>query len=95
MASWTRLFLLGDIGQQLDIQGVEKDMAQIRKRQTGKADLDREQSRAIGELQHEVDELQAIVAGLARLLVAQGTLTADQLSAIAKGVESSGPGDAG
>jgi hypothetical protein len=87
MSSWARLFFLGNIGQQFDIQDVENDVEQLRSRAAREAATDREQSAAIAALEREVEELRIVVAELGRLLVAGGTLTAGQLAGIAKGVD--------
>jgi hypothetical protein len=92
MVSWKRLFWLGDIGQQLDIGDIEDDVSQLRSTAKRMAGTDREQNAAIAALEREVDDLRIVVAELARLLAAQGTLTAEQLASIAKAVDGPGSG---
>jgi hypothetical protein len=95
MSSWARLFFLGNIGQQFDIEDVENDVEQLRSRAAREAATDREQSAAIAALEREVGELRIVVAELGRLLVAGGTLTASQLAGIAKGVDGPASGTTG
>jgi hypothetical protein len=89
MSSWRRLFWFGDLGQQLDIMDVESDVDMLRRTAQRHGRNEAEQKAAIADLEREVDDLKVVVAELGRMLVASGTLTADQLERLAKGVDAS------
>ena len=88
--SWTRLLMLGDVGQQLDISDVESDVAGIRARLHSQAQADKSHEEALLVLRREVTDLQLVVGELARLLVASGAVPREQVEAIVRSVDRGG-----
>jgi hypothetical protein len=80
---WGRLLLLGDIGQQLDIQEAAGDIASLKAALQSKAALDRSQDERLAHLQKRVLDLELCVASLLRLLAQKQTLSAEELSRLA------------
>jgi hypothetical protein len=56
MANWTRLFLLGDLGQHLDIDDARDDIERLHRRLHRQAGGERHQDERIAELEADVDE---------------------------------------
>ena len=91
---WGRMMLLGNWGQQMDIDDLEGNIAQLRGELAGlhgwgteNAKVDQKQSDQIGALQRENDELKVCVATLARMLVQKGVLTQEELTRIASALD--------
>jgi hypothetical protein len=85
--SWGRLFLLGNIGQQIDIDDIEADVGRLRGRLHAQTATDQSQDQALLTLRREVTDLKLVVAELARLLVAGGTLPAEAIERLVRGVD--------
>ncbi len=79
---WGRMLLLGNIGQQLDIQDNEQSMAQLRAavQHTGQADADL--ARRLDQLAAENAELKLYLAAVVRLLVSKGHISDPELRRI-------------
>ena len=77
---WGRMFLMGDFGQQLDIQEMSRVIDQQQSR-------DASQDESIASLQRENRELQLAVASLARLLVQKGVVTQAEVQEIGRAME--------
>jgi hypothetical protein len=88
---WGKMLLLGDVGQQMDINGLSDTVDQMRATVAAKRQLDREQSSAIAQLQHENEELKLYLATLIRLLLSKGMLTQQETEAMVRGVEQESP----
>lgn len=77
---WGRMLLLGNVGQQLDIQDTRRAVGQIA------ADLRANRQRAhdvacdLDQLAAENAELKLYLAAIVRLLVAKGAITSVELS---------------
>lgn len=84
---WGRMLLMGNVGQQLDIEDIEDDMARLRARITSQQSTDRTQDEALITLRREVTDLQLVVGELARLLVATGALPAEAVERLVRGVD--------
>jgi hypothetical protein len=76
--SWTRLFLLGDIGQQLDIEDVRHDVERMR----AERDLVDWERRNTKDLADELLELELRHGLLVRLLIAKGVITAQEYATL-------------
>ena len=79
---WGRMFLLGDIGQQIDIEEQRTEMRRLRRkmRAAKRAGESAEALRAqVDELENEVDELRLYIVALVRHLIGKGVLTREQL----------------
>ncbi|MCO4098643.1 MAG: hypothetical protein HEQ38_04395 [Gemmatimonas sp.] len=85
--SWGRMLLLGNVGQQLDIEDIEDDMVRLRARITSQQTTDRSQDAALITLRREVTDLKLVVGELARLLVATGALPAEAVERLVRGVD--------
>jgi hypothetical protein len=85
--SWGRMLLLGNVGQQLDIEDIEDDMVRLRARITSQQTTDRSQDEALITLRREVTDLKLVVGELARLLVATGALPAEAVERLVRGVD--------
>jgi hypothetical protein len=85
--SWARMLLMGNVGQQLDIEDIEDDMVRLRARITSQQSTDRTQDEALITLRREVTDLKLVVGELARLLVATGALPAEAVERLVRGVD--------
>ncbi len=85
--SWGRMLLLGNVGQQFDINDIEDDVAQLRSVLQSRQATDQTQNNQIATLRREVTDLQLVVAELSRLLVSTGTVPADAVERIVRGLE--------
>ena len=85
--SWGRMLLLGNVGQQLDIEDIEDDMVRLRARITSQQTTDRSQDEALITLRREVTDLKLVVGEPARLLVATGALSAEAVERLVRGVD--------
>ena len=84
---WGRMLLLGNIGQQLDIQEAAGDIESLKAALQTKAALDRTQDERLAQLQKRVLDLELCVASLLRLLAQNQTLSGDELSRLARLVD--------
>src|SRR5690349_15168928 len=91
---WVRLMIMGDVGQQADIENIEATAARLRHRLATKRTVDQSQDEALLILRRELTELQLVVGELARLLVAGGAVPAEAVEQIVRGVERSRGADA-
>lgn len=91
---WGRMMLLGNVGQQLDIQdlsnsigAMQESLRQSENELRRKASTDIEQSRSIQALKRENEELKLYLATVVRLLVAKGVLQPQEVDAAVRAVE--------
>ena len=87
---WGRTFLLGDIGNRLDIADTERDVASLRRRLASKSRIDRGQDERLAELESENDQLKLYLASLIRLLVSKGTLSQDEITTFVEIIDADG-----
>lgn len=85
---WGRTFLLGDIGNRLDIEDTEKDISQLKQALAGKQNLDAAQDQAIDQLIYENEQLKLYMGSLLRLLVAKNVVSAEELTAFVDLIDS-------
>lgn len=84
---WGRTLLLGDIGNRLDIEDTEREIARL-SRKIFKASLtDMSQDQKIDTLIKENAELKLYLVSVVRLLAAKGTLSRDALKAMVEAVD--------
>lgn len=93
---WGRTLFLGDIGNRLDIEDTERDIASLRSRLGNQAGKDRAQDVRIVQLELENRELELYLAALVRLLVRKGAVTQGEVEALVQGIDgrSEDPGEA-
>ncbi|MFT3686687.1 MAG: hypothetical protein QM783_17505 [Phycisphaerales bacterium] len=91
---WGRMLLLGNVGQQMDLDDVQADLLNLRRELNGlhgwgtaNAEVDRKQNERIRDLQKANDELRLCVATLARLLVSKGVVSRDELLTLVSAIE--------
>lgn len=84
---WMRTFLLGDVGNRLDIGDVEVDVENLRRYLRRKSTLDQRQSELLAELRRENEVLAVSLCGLLRLLLNKGVLSRAELEAFAQLVD--------
>ena len=84
---WGRTLLLGDIGNRLDIEDTERDIAELQRR-LAKARTERRSLEArVEKLEGENEELELYLASLVRLLVRRGTVTQREVEALVRGID--------
>ncbi len=76
---WGRTFLLGDIGNRLDIADCEDDMQALKRELRGKGMADQAQDAQIAYLQEENETLKLYVAAVTRLLIGKGVVTRQEI----------------
>jgi hypothetical protein len=79
---WGRMLLLGNVGQQLDIQDAEAALAALRREVESASQADASLARRLELLSAENAELKLYLAAVIRLLVAKGTVTEPELRLI-------------
>jgi len=84
---WAQLLLLGNVGQQIDIEDVENDVERLRARIADQQSTNRNQDDAMVTLRREITDLQLVVGELTRLLVAGGVVPAEAVERLVRGVD--------
>lgn len=84
---WGRFLLLGNLGQQLDIQDREREMDSLRARVDEQWSEDMNQNAQIQTLHADVRELKLYCASLLKLLAAKNVATEDELKDLVQLVE--------
>jgi hypothetical protein len=77
-----RTLLLGDIGNRLDIEDSERDIASFRQKLHDKARGDRAQEERPGALEVEDDQVKLYFPSSIRLLVGKGLVSPAELGAL-------------
>ncbi len=84
---WARMLLLGNVGQQIDIEDIEDDVERLRARIADQQSTDRNQNDALVTLRREITDLQLVVGELTRLLVAGGVVPVEAVERLVRGVD--------
>ena len=84
---WGRTFLLGDIGNRLDIADAEKGISILAQRVKRGESVDLGQEQRIAVLEKENEELKLYMASLARILMSKGVLMPGDLEVFVRIVE--------
>lgn len=84
---WGRMLLLGNVGQQLDIGDLNREIGAMRSAVSQNVDVDREQARCLERLAAENRELKLYLATVVRLLVAKGVLSPAEVATAVDAVE--------
>ena len=84
---WGRMMLLGNVGQQLDIQDLENAIGQMQTAVAQTQNLDRTQEQNLEELQRENHELKLYLATLVKMLVAKGVIQQEEVDTAVQAIE--------
>lgn len=77
---WGRMLLLGDLGQQLDIHDMRRNLDDQRS-------VDMSQDEQIRELRQGNQQLKLAVTALSRLLVSKGVLSSEDVAQIGRAID--------
>jgi hypothetical protein len=72
---WGRYFLLGDLGQQLDLQDRQREMENLRGQLDSQFSRDASQDNEIHALRRQFQELQLYMGAVVRLLIQKGLVS--------------------
>lgn len=84
---WGRFLLLGNLGQQLDIQDREREMSDLRSRVDSQWSQDMNQDAQIETLHAEVRELKLYSASLLKLLGSKGIISQSEVAEMVRLVD--------
>lgn len=84
---WGRMLLLGDLGQQLDIQEARADLERLNRQRSTQVGKDREQDEQIDALAGENLDLKLCLIALVHLLVNKGVLKQGEVQAIVSAID--------
>ena len=84
---WGRMFLLGNVGQQLDIGELNSSIGEMQSAFLENQQVDLTQARNIADLQKENRELKLYLATLIRLLVSKGVLHPEEVATTVRAIE--------
>lgn len=77
---WARTFLLGDIGNRLDIGDCEANIKELKIALMQMHQDDQSQDQELNQLRRENDELKLYLAAIVRLLTAKGVLSTGEIN---------------
>ena len=84
---WGRYFLLGNLGQQLDLSDHEAEIEQLR-RQIANRDFSEETSaQRLDWLRQENEELKLYLVSLMRLLISKGVVSREEVGRMVEAVD--------
>ncbi|MFA6962923.1 MAG: hypothetical protein WC205_19375 [Opitutaceae bacterium] len=86
---WGRMFLLGNVGQQLDISDLSHDIGRVIDEINRQEGVDENLKRSFERIARENHELRLYLAATTRLLVAKGLITQQELADMVNAVDSS------
>lgn len=84
---WGRMFLLGNVGQQLDIGDLERAVREMQDEVLSTQRSDVDQDKSIEALRRENRELKLSLATVVRLLVSKGVLKPEEVATIVNAIE--------
>ena len=84
---WGRTLLLGDIGNRLDIEDTERDIARLKQKIAGSFNKDMSQDHRIDMLIAETAELKLYLASVIRLMTAKGLISPEELQGVVEAVD--------
>ena len=84
---WGRMFLLGNVGQQLDIGDLERVVRDMQDEVASTQRSDVDQDKSIALLRRENRELKLCLATVVRLLVSKGVLKPEEVETIVNAIE--------
>jgi hypothetical protein len=83
------MLLLGNIGQQLDIQDTEQALGEIADQLRATGQFDQEVAKRLDRLEAENAELKLYLAAVVRLMVTKGTIAPAELHDIVNAIDQS------
>jgi hypothetical protein len=86
---WGRMLLLGNFGQQMDIQDTQRALHNLAIEAEHAARAGDHAARSVGELTRENAELKLYLTAITRLLVAKGVVTPRELADIVDAIDRS------
>ena len=84
---WGRTLLLGDIGNRLDIEDTEREIADLKREIAGALDKDMSQDEVMRRLVAENAELKLYFVSLIRLLTKKGSISREELQSVVASVD--------
>ncbi|MFZ1935908.1 MAG: hypothetical protein WCB27_23955 [Thermoguttaceae bacterium] len=84
---WGRYFLLGDLGQQLDISDQKAEIDQLRQEMLRSRSAGSGSTDALRRLQAENDELRLYLAAVIRILLSKGVVTQGEMRQIVDAID--------
>lgn len=84
---WGRMMLLGNVGQQLDIQDLENAIREMQAGFEQTQNSERTQESSIAQLQRENHELKLYLTTLVRLLAGKGIIKQEEIDAAVRAIE--------
>ena len=84
---WGRMLLLGNIGQQMDLDDVQGEIAELRSRLRTSRTRAEAADREVDRLATENDELRLYVAAILRILVTKGVVSQAELEVLVRAVD--------
>ena len=84
---WGRTLLLGDIGNRLDIEDTERDIAHLKREMQGVFRNDMSQDQKMEVLVRENAELKLYLAPVVRLLMAKGAIAKAELETMVEALD--------
>ena len=84
---WGRMFLMGNVGQQLDIGELEGAITEMQSAFLENQRTDLGQAKTIAQLQRENHDLKLYLATLIRLLVSKGVIKPEEVETIVRAIE--------
>ncbi|HLP25239.1 MAG TPA: hypothetical protein VK477_06155 [Acidobacteriota bacterium] len=86
---WGRMFLLGNVGQQMDIHDTQHALRELALEAERAARASDRASHSVNALARENAELKLYLAAITRLLLAKGVITSQELSDIVDAIDRS------
>ena len=84
---WGRFLLLGDLGQQFDLDDQKAEIEQLRNELIQRRSSTLDSPDQIRMLQNENDELRLYLAALVRILVSKGIVTPEQIQQVVETID--------
>jgi hypothetical protein len=84
---WGRMFLMGNVGQQLDIGELEGAITEMQSAFLENQRTDLGQAKSIAQLQRENHDLKLYLATLIRLLVSKAVIKPEEIETIVRAIE--------
>jgi hypothetical protein len=84
---WGRMLLLGNVGQQLDLDDLNGEIAGMQSAFLENQQVDLQQAQSLALLRRENQELKLYLATLMRLLVSKGVLKPEEVETTVRAIE--------